>query len=68
VNPSTSLLSSISSEDLELDVVEWVRDILSSGSKREAINKLGVLFYLWCHVWKEMSMRIFDTVEQFVPQ
>jgi hypothetical protein len=46
VNPSTSLLSSISSEDLELDVVEWVRDSLLRQQKRSNKQTWGIVLLM----------------------
>jgi hypothetical protein len=53
VKPSTSLLSSSSCEDLELDVVEWVRDIqflflLQFHCSSSSISTLAVVLVWMC--------------------
>jgi hypothetical protein len=43
--------------------VDWVLFFVGSSNVSDRRKKLGVLFFFWWYVWKEINNRIFNNAE-----
>jgi hypothetical protein len=46
---------------------DWIRMILTSGSRKEKRVNLGLLFSFWWQIWKERNRRVFVAKELSAP-
>jgi hypothetical protein len=46
---------------------DWMRVMSNSGSKKEKLCKVGILFTFWWMIWKERNRRIFENSELSTP-
>jgi hypothetical protein len=65
---ATYNLPSFSSMAQEGGPLQWVRNLLVSGSSKEKKRKLGILFTCWWQIQKERNRRIFEEKELSVPR